>query len=290
MKKECVLLIHGLAESEWRMLPMSLWLSYAGYRVIGVTYPSTFYPAEQLAEEYIAPLLRDLESEETLNVVTHSLGSILLRYCLKSKRQKNLKRVVMTTPAHHGSEQLEIYRHNPFMSALLGPSLQQSGIGEHCFACKLEDRVDYEVGIIAGSMPIDPISYFTIPWPHDGRESVARTKLQGMKDHITILASHDFVTFHPLAVYQTYFFLKQGYFHRFKSVNYMEDYMLKDNNDENAKNNKWQVKPEYYPIQPTNTPNKPVVVTPPKKDPYSPTEIKKKQGKYPLHDEEIGGA
>jgi triacylglycerol lipase len=241
-----VLLIHGLAESEWRMLPISLWLTYAGYKVVGVTYPSTLYPAEILAEEYIAPLLHDLESEEILHVVTHSMGGILLRYCLQSKLQENLKRVVMVTPANHGSELLEIYRHNPFMAALLGSPLQQSGLGENCFPCSIRDNVDYEIGIIAGDLPIDPISLAAIPWPHDGRTSVKDTKLNGMKDHITIAASHDFITFHPFAIYQTEYFLKHGQFYR--PFNNMEEYIPNDN--ENAKNEKWQAPVKFHDVKP----------------------------------------
>jgi pimeloyl-ACP methyl ester carboxylesterase len=212
MKKECVLLLHGLGESEGRMLPIAFWLSHNGYRTIGVTYPSTLYPAEQLAKEYIAPLLRDYEGEETLHIVTHSLGGILLRYCLQSHRPKNIKRVVMLTPANHGSEIIEIYRHAPWLALMAGPALQQSGMGNACFACKLQDEVNYELGIIAGSLPLDPLSLTVTPWPQDGRASVESTRLAGMRDHTVIPAPHEFITWHPLAVYQTYHFLKHGRF------------------------------------------------------------------------------
>ena len=50
--------------------------------------------------------------------------------------------------------------------------------------------VDYPVGIIAGNRSIDPVAGTMLPKPHDGRVSVANTKLEGMADHVVVAASH----------------------------------------------------------------------------------------------------
>src|SRR5688572_10385763 len=97
------------------------------------------------------------------------MGGILVRYYLQQNKLTNLGKVVMLAPANNGSEMLELYRHNPVLASWLGPSLQQSGLEGHCFSCQLNPVVDYEVGIIAGYVPMDPLSWFTIQKPHDGK-------------------------------------------------------------------------------------------------------------------------
>jgi hypothetical protein len=48
-----VLLVHGLAESSFWMLPISLALKTAGYNTQFFDYPSTRFSVEQLTEEYL---------------------------------------------------------------------------------------------------------------------------------------------------------------------------------------------------------------------------------------------
>ena len=73
-------------------------------------------------------------------------------------------------------------------------------------------EVNYELGIVAGNATIDPVSSLIIPGDDDGKVAVERTKLDGMKDHITINASHTFFPSNKKVQKQTLYFLKYGQF------------------------------------------------------------------------------
>ena len=47
-----------------------------------------------------------------------------------------------------------------------------------------------------------------LPKPHDGRVSVANTKLQGMADHVVIRTSHPWLVRNGEAIAQTIAFLR----------------------------------------------------------------------------------
>jgi hypothetical protein len=75
--------------------------------------------------------------------------------------------------------------------------------------------VDYPVGIIAGDRTLDPIaSRLMLRGPNDGRVTVARTKLEGMTDHLVIHASHAMMIRNREAIMHTIAFLKNGQFRR----------------------------------------------------------------------------
>jgi hypothetical protein len=72
--------------------------------------------------------------------------------------------------------------------------------------------VNYPVGIIAGNRSIDPVAGTMLPKPHDGRVSVANTKLEGMADHVVVAASHPWLVRNGEAIAQTIAFLQAGMF------------------------------------------------------------------------------
>ncbi len=219
MENEKVILLHGLGESPLRMLGLELALLADGYPVINYYYPSRLYTVEELAEKFIAPLVKAHADVKTLHFVTHSLGGVLLRYQMQVDPAPNIGRAVMLAPAHHGSEVLHVYTRNPLFSLMNGPASLQSGVGERCFACSLDEQLSFPAGIIAGCIPSDPLSLPWISWPHDGRTTVKGTMLEGMADHVVVPASHDDITYHPLAIGQTLHFLRHGEFaHSLTSV------------------------------------------------------------------------
>ncbi len=70
------------------------------------------------------------------------------------------------------------------------------------------------VGIIAGDRSINWINSMMIPGRDDGKVSVERTKLEGMKDHIVIHARHPFLMRNKNSIRQTIHFLRNGQFER----------------------------------------------------------------------------
>ena len=210
--KKVTVLIHGLGETPMVLAPVALALRQQGHWVESIAYPSTLKPAQVLADEYIAPLLSRFNMFDQLNFVTHSLGGVLLHYALQRRRPANLGRVVMTGPGLRGSEALEVYRRSFAFRMLYGPAAYQSGTGPDAFTTYLPKSADYELGVISGCLSSDLLANTFIPWPHDGKISVRRTRIDGMKDHIVLPLSHDFLSNDPLAVYQIMNFLNDGRF------------------------------------------------------------------------------
>ena len=209
---EQVICLHGLGETPLIMSPAEWMFRAAGYRVSNITYPSTLHPIEDLAERYIVPLL-ETASAAPVHFVTHSLGGVLLHYALARRRPRHLGRVVMCSPGLRGSEALEIYRHNPLFRVVYGPASAQSGTDDDAFARVLPQTIDYDLGVIAGSASLDLLANTFIPWPHDGKISAARTRLDGTSDHIILPLPHDLTSSHPLALLQIWSFIRDGKFH-----------------------------------------------------------------------------
>jgi pimeloyl-ACP methyl ester carboxylesterase len=181
------------------MAPMAWRLRKAGYRTLSLTYPSLTRDIDACAQSLhpaIARFADGLDSE--LHVVTHSMGGLVARSYLDAHRPRNLGRVVMLAPPHGGSEIADMLQHTLFYRTLFGPAGQQLTTAAG-FGAALRD-VDYGLGIIAGA--------------HDGKVSVASTRLNGMSDHIVVGATHTLMLLDARVAEQTVHFLKAGTFRR----------------------------------------------------------------------------
>ena len=73
--------------------------------------------------------------------------------------------------------------------------------------------VDYPLGIIAGDRTLYPLeSWLMLPGPDDGRVTVARTRVAGMADHITLHTSHGLMMRNPAVIGETLRFMRTGGF------------------------------------------------------------------------------
>ncbi len=209
---DCVVLLHGLAESPLTMAAVEAALRSGGYTVANIAYPSTSEPIEALMTRYVEPLFDQFREAKRLHFVTHSLGGVLLHSALSARLPANLGRVVMTAPGLKGSEALEVYRRSWLFRMLFGPAASQSGTGQDAFARVLDQQARYPLGVIAGCVSLDPVANLVVPWPHDGKISVARTRIQGMADHIVLMTPHDLTASDPVAIAQILHFLAHGHF------------------------------------------------------------------------------
>ena len=71
---------------------------------------------------------------------------------------------------------------------------------------------DFEVGIITGSRSINLILSLMIKGNDDGKVSIERAKLEGMKDFRILPSTHPFIMKSKTAIEQTIFFLNHGVF------------------------------------------------------------------------------
>lgn len=208
---DCVVLLHGLARTSSSMEPLSDTLTEAGFRVANVDYPSREKPIEELAPLAIGNGLEDCGPDTTIHFVTHSLGGILVRYYMANNELVNLGRVVMIAPPNQGSEVVDNLGDIPGFSEFNGPAGVQLGTDNNSVPLSL-GPVDYEVGIIAGTVTVNIILSQYLPNPDDGKVSVASTRVEGMQDFIEVPYSHPFIMRAPLVLKQTRAFLTRGKF------------------------------------------------------------------------------
>ncbi len=144
--------------------------------------------------------------------VTHSLGGIVVRKYLNEKELPGLGRVVMLSPPNQGSELAEYMKEWRLFEWSTGPSGQELGTGGQSTPNSL-GPVDFELGVITGDASFNPVtSIFLIPGPDDGKVSVDRARVQGMKDFLVVSHTHTFIMNSDLVAREVVSFLKTGAF------------------------------------------------------------------------------
>jgi pimeloyl-ACP methyl ester carboxylesterase len=211
--QDCVVLLHGLSRSYRAMRPMAEALNEAGFATVNVDYPSRSAPIETLAPTVIGEGVarcRELGFER-IHFVTHSLGGILLRYQHAGEPISELRRVVMLGPPNQGSELVDVGADLPLFGAVASAAGEQLGTGPDSLPQSL-GPVDFDLGVVAGTRTANPFASLLLPNPDDGKVSLARTKVGGMKDFIAVERSHAFMMRSRDVIESTIAFLRTGCF------------------------------------------------------------------------------
>ena len=210
---ECVVLLHGIGMRGYMMKRLENALRRDGYRVANISYPSRKMSFEKLAGEYLpAQLLKhDTGRAPKLHFVTHSMGSLLVRYHLQHARPTNLGRVVMLGPPNHGSTAADKAKENALMRRFLGENLARLGTGDEAIIRQL-GPADFEVGIIAGRVSINPLFRGTLGEENDGAVTVRSARLEGMDDFLVVPYSHTVMLWRREVIKQTQAYLRTGKF------------------------------------------------------------------------------
>ena len=85
----------------------------------------------------------------------------------------------MLAPPNQGSEVVDRFGWLPGFTLLNGPAGQQLGTGNRGLPRKL-GRVEFELGVIAGTRTINFILSQVLPNPDDGKVSVESARVEGM--------------------------------------------------------------------------------------------------------------
>lgn len=210
---ESVVLLHGLARTNRSMNKMAHALGAAGYRVCNISYPSRHYSIAELAEEFIGPELDNCihPLSRGYHFVTHSMGGILLRLLVANGGAEKLGRVVMLSPPNGGSEVVDKLGGWWAFGMVNGTAGRELGTAPTSLPQSL-GPASFPLGIITGNRSINLFLSLLIPGPDDGKVSVERAKLEGMRDFLVIPATHPFIMNHPDAIRQTLHFLQYGGF------------------------------------------------------------------------------
>lgn len=202
------------------MLPLSRYLERRGYNTLNILYPSRRENLENLTSfiEKKITSCEEYSADKTLHFVTHSMGGLIARYYIATRKPQNLGKVVMLGPPNTGSESADFLTNNkhlaPLYTKIFGPaSAQLTTSYKH-----IDEQINYPLGIIAGNRSINPLALWMLPkkivGEHDGIVPVERTKIAGMSDHIILPATHSFMMFNPAVMKQVATFLESGHFKR----------------------------------------------------------------------------
>jgi triacylglycerol lipase len=166
-----------------------------------------------LAERVIGPALASpaLRDCPRIHFVTHSLGGILVRRYFAEHPPGRLGRVVMLGPPNQGSEVVDRIGSWWLFRKINGPAGGDLGTAPDSLVNQL-GPVTFELGVIAGDRSINWINSAMINGPDDGKVSVERTAVAGMKAHAVIHATHPYLMKNRHAIRLTLRFLASGTF------------------------------------------------------------------------------
>lgn len=210
---EGVILLHGLSRSARSMQALERALSASGFVTVNVDYPSRQCEIDALCATAIDGALNSprLGNCQRIHFVTHSMGGILVRAYLAKHSIPRLGRVVMLGPPNQGSEIVDKLRHWRLFQWVTGPAGQQLGTEAGSLPNTL-GPVTFELGVIAGDRSIDWFGSALIPGKNDGRVSVERTRVQGMRAHCVLHTTHAFMMRSHQVIASSIRFLEAGNF------------------------------------------------------------------------------
>jgi pimeloyl-ACP methyl ester carboxylesterase len=209
--RQAVVIMHGLARDAASMDKLAGAVKSAGYAAFNLDYPSTRAAPAELTALLRAAVARCCGTAPRLHFVTHSLGGLIVRAFLAETPPANLGRVVMLAPPNHGSEIVDLLGGVWPFTKFFGPTAVQLGTARDSFPNRLPEP-SYEVGIIAGDRPVNPLGAMVIPGSDDGGVSLEGAKLGKMSDFLSVHESHSRIMRSPEVAAQVLNFLRCGSF------------------------------------------------------------------------------
>lgn len=186
------LMIHGHGRSKDSFKPLRRELAAAGYDAYAVNYPGSKAPIEDLVAQVRELMLGFFQSHTHIDIVTRSLGGLLIREALHGGEWARVHRLVMLGPPNQGAhlaDWLMTSRLSPLYHATAGPSGRVLGKGAGGLGPKA-GIPGCEFGVIAGGKGNERGFNPLIPGDDDGIVEVEGTKLDGMSDHIVLPVFH----------------------------------------------------------------------------------------------------
>lgn len=204
---ETVVFVHGLWMPGFDMALLRWRVHRCGYKVVQFHY-STVLSSPQQAALKLHHLIQKLNDRQTIHIIAHSLGGLVVRHLLQLYPDIVSGNIVTLGTPHNGSQIAELFIHSHIGRRLLGKSVEQGLLG-NAPAWEAKNKL----GVIAGYGRLGVGRFFKkIAEPFDGTVAVSETRLKGMNDHITMSCSHSGLLFNKNVAEQVCFFLRNNHF------------------------------------------------------------------------------
>lgn len=208
-----VILIPGLLLGPRSMNKIHNFLNNYGYQVLPLNCSIKKHSVQVLANSFLKNFIikNCLNKKRKIHFITHSIGGIVVRKYLEDNHSLNIGKVVMLAPPNRGSEIMTLFSKMYFSRYLLGVSGKQISINDKAYLLSLEQKVSFDLGIIAGSHS-NLLSLWYLNRKNDGVVSVENTKILGMVEHLVLNQSHYSMLYSKEVLHQILFFLRCGKF------------------------------------------------------------------------------
>ena len=175
-KRDTVVIIHGFGGKRLWMQPLSLRFK-RDYDVINWSYFSLGGSIDRHASRF-AEFLNSIDAGGKINIVAHSMGSIIARAALQKHRCGKVNRVVLLAPPNSGSH---VARYAGLVLGSICKPISELSSAETSYVNQLPNSIEYETGVIA--------SKFDILVP------VENTKMDGLSDYRIVNGTHNSLLF-----------------------------------------------------------------------------------------------
>lgn len=208
-----LVLLHGLGRSPRSMWRLSREARRRGWQVHNLGYPSRRESIRAHAERVGKQLAAIAAEQGPLDVVTHSMGGIVLRVAVADGwiAPGQLHRVVMLAPPNGGSELADALSRTWWFPLVMGPAAVELRTAADGVPAALPP-VSFPLGVIIGRRSRNPLFGRVFTGPNDGKVSVARAGVSGMHELRIVDRGHTFVMDAPEVVADVFHFLEHGRF------------------------------------------------------------------------------
>jgi pimeloyl-ACP methyl ester carboxylesterase len=172
-------------------------------------YASTLLKMDEIADS-LHGFIAGLGSRETIHLVGHSLGGLVIMRCLERHALATPGRVVFLGTPSLGSRAAAEFARFPFGPVMLGDAAVAELIHMHPREWRYPER---ELGIIAGNQSIS-LARLVVDFdePNDGAVAVSETRLPGAKQHLVLPVTHTGMVLSQQVAQETGQFLATGHF------------------------------------------------------------------------------
>lgn len=191
MSGRAVILVHGLIRSSRSFDVMARRLESKDCTVVRFDYPSTrnSIPATAWC---LSQVIESLEGIDTIDLVVHSMGGLVLRCYVRDFGDERIRRAVMLGVPNHGAKIADRWHNNPIYRAVYGPAGQQLTSEDEGLVADLPTP-EFEFGVIAGGRGglkgFNPL----LSGDNDSTVTVRSTRLKGASDFLLQPVIHSFL-------------------------------------------------------------------------------------------------